>query len=57
MKFKNVINSFLFLMLIAGTTLQAQNTQIPQQQEKIEVKDAELQKFADAFQKMRMANQ
>lgn len=57
MKLKNVFSSLFLMLAITGTTLQAQNSQLPQQQEKIEVKDAELEKFAEAFQKMRMTNQ
>lgn len=57
MKIRNLVSSLLLIFVLGGATLTAQNTPMPKQQEQIEVSDAELAKFAEAFQKMRMANQ
>lgn len=54
-KFINLI-FFLALMGTAPVFAQAQPNMAPQQQ-KIDVSDAELSKFADIYQKMRMMNQ
>lgn len=56
MKVKNLLSSLFLIIALGGATLHAQNTQMPTQQ-KVEVNDAELTKFAEAFQKMRVANQ
>ncbi len=56
MKIKNLVSSLLLILALGVVSVKAQNTQLPQQQ-KVEVNDAELTKFAEAFQKMRMANQ
>lgn len=56
MKVKNLLSSLFLIIALGGASLQAQNMQMPQQQ-KVEVNDAELTKFAEAFQKMRAANQ
>ncbi|AVR47455.1 hypothetical protein C7S20_11830 [Christiangramia fulva] len=53
---KNVVSSLLLILAMGIMPGNAQNTQMPQQQ-KVEVNDAELAKFAEAFQKMRLANQ
>ncbi|MFD1095436.1 DUF4168 domain-containing protein [Salegentibacter chungangensis] len=57
-KSKKIIN-FLFFFALLGTVPAVAQTQPmqPQQQQKIEVNDAELQKFAKAYQQMRMVNQ
>lgn len=47
-----------FFALMSAAPAFAQNQAMPQQQqEKIEVSDAELQKFAQAYQQMRLVNQ
>lgn len=56
MKIKKVVSSLFLILALGVASVNAQNTQMPQQQ-KVEVNDAELTKFAQAFQKMRMANQ
>lgn len=58
MRMKSVISSLLITLAIGTATVQAQNSPIaaPQQQ-KVEVSDAELEKFAEVFQQMRMVNQ
>lgn len=53
---KKLFSSLLFVLAIGTASVTAQNTPMPQQ-EKIEVSDAELTKFAEVFQKMRMMNQ
>lgn len=58
MKMKNLLSSLIFILAIGAMPLLAQNPTMPQQQqEKIEVSDAELLKFAEVFQQMRMLNQ
>ncbi|PTX42435.1 uncharacterized protein DUF4168 [Christiangramia gaetbulicola] len=54
---KKFFSSLLFVFALGTASVTAQSTAMPQQQEKIEVSDAELEKFADVFQKMRMMNQ
>ena len=54
---KKLFSSLLFVVALGTASVTAQSTTMPQQQEKIEVSDAELNKFADVFQKMRMMNQ
>ncbi len=54
---KKLFSSLLFVFALGTASVTAQSTTMPQQQEKIEVSDAELEKFADVFQKMRMMNQ
>ncbi len=56
---KKFAGFFLFLTLIGSTAVFAQAPQLPQQQQqqKVEVSDAELNKFANAFQGIRMVNQ
>lgn len=56
MKIKKVVSSLFLILALGVVSINAQNTPMPQQQ-KVEVNDAELAKFGDAFQKMRMANQ
>lgn len=53
------IASFFFLFSVMGTfAVSAQTPQMPQpQQQKVEVSDSELSKFANAFQAIRMINQ
>ncbi|GAA4319973.1 hypothetical protein GCM10023115_46740 [Pontixanthobacter gangjinensis] len=53
---KKFISSLLFVFAVGTASVAAQNTTMPQQ-EKIEVSDAELNEFAEVFQKMRMMNQ
>ena len=50
-------SSLLFVLALGTASVNAQNTTMPQQQEKIEVSDSELTEFAEIFQKMRMMNQ
>lgn len=50
-------SSLLFVLALGTASVNAQNTNMPQQQEKIEVSDSELTEFAEIFQKMRMMNQ
>lgn len=57
MKIKNVVSSLLVIVALGVSGLNAQNTQMPAQQEQIEVSQAELTQFAEVFQKMRMLNQ
>ena len=57
MKIKNVISSLLVVVALGVSGLNAQNTQMPPQQEQIEVSKAEMTQFAEVFQKMRMLNQ
>lgn len=54
---KKFFSSLLFVLAIGTASVMAQNAPLPQQQEKIEVSDAELTQFAEVFQKMRMMNQ
>lgn len=54
---KKFFSSLLFVVAVGTASVTAQSTTIPQQQEKIEVSDAELTQFAEVFQKMRMMNQ
>lgn len=56
MRIKRVISSLFLVLALGVASANAQNTQMPQQQE-VEVSDNELAKFAEAFQKMRVANQ
>lgn len=53
---KKFFSSILFVFAIGTASVMAQNPTTPQQ-EKIEVSDAELNQFAEVFQKMRMMNQ
>lgn len=53
---KKFFSSILFVFAIGTASVMAQNPTMPQQ-EKIEVSDAELNQFAEVFQKMRMMNQ
>lgn len=53
-KANKITGFFLFFTILGSTLLYAQNQQLPQQQQKIEVGDAELSKFAVAFQQTRM---
>ena len=53
---KKFFSSLLFVFAIGTASVAAQSTTMPQQ-EKIEVSDAELNEFAEVFQKMRMMNQ
>ncbi|MCB7480781.1 DUF4168 domain-containing protein [Christiangramia sediminis] len=54
---KKFFSSLLFVVAVGTASVTAQSTTIPQQQESIEVSDAELTQFAEVFQKMRMMNQ
>ncbi|SDR67044.1 DUF4168 domain-containing protein [Gramella sp. MAR_2010_147] len=54
---KKFFSSLLFVVAVGTASVSAQSTTMPQQQEKIEVSDAELAQFAEVFQKMRMMNQ
>lgn len=54
---KKFFSTVLFVFAIGTASVMAQNSPMPQQQEKIEVSDAELTQFAEVFQKMRMMNQ
>lgn len=56
---KKLAGFFLFLTVMGSTAAFAQTPQLPQQQQqqKVEVSDAELKKFANAFQGIRMVNQ
>ena len=54
---KKFFSSLLFVFAVGTASVTAQSTTMPQQQEKIEVSDAELAQFADVFQEMRMMNQ
>jgi len=54
---KKFFSSLLFVVALGTASVSAQSTTMPQQQEKIEVSDAELTQFAEVFQKMRMMNQ
>jgi len=54
---KKFFSSLLFVVAVGTASVTAQSTTMPQQQEKIEVSDAELSQFAEVFQKMRMMNQ
>lgn len=56
MRIKRVISSLFLVLALGVASANAQNTQMPQQQE-VKVSDNELAKFAEAFQKMRVANQ
>ncbi len=53
---KKFFSSLLFVFAIGTASVAAQSTTMSQQ-EKIEVSDAELNEFAEVFQKMRMMNQ
>jgi hypothetical protein len=57
MKMNKFFSSLLFVLALGTASVNAQNTTMPQQQEKIEVSDSELTEFAEIFQKMRMMNQ
>lgn len=57
MKMKKFFSSLLFVFAVGTASVTAQSTTMPQQQEKIEVSDAELTQFAEVFQKMRVMNQ
>ncbi|WP_300434582.1 DUF4168 domain-containing protein [Christiangramia sp.] len=54
---KKFFSSLLFVLAIGSASVMAQSTPMTQQQEKIEVSDAELAQFAEVFQRMRMMNQ
>ena len=54
---KKLFSSLLFVLAVGTASVSAQTNTLPQQQEKIEVSDAELNQFAEVFQKMRMMNQ
>ncbi|MGA8854679.1 MAG: DUF4168 domain-containing protein [Christiangramia sp.] len=54
---KKFFSSLLFVVAVGTASVTAQSTTTPQQQEQIEVSDAELSQFAEVFQKMRMMNQ
>lgn len=55
---KKLAAFLLFFAVVGSTTVFAQTPQLPQQQQqKVEVSDAELSKFANAFQGIRMVNQ
>ncbi len=54
---KKVFRSLLFVFAIGTASVAAQNTAIPQEQQQLEVTDAELTEFAEIFQQMRMMNQ
>ncbi len=55
---KKFFSSLLFVFAVGTASVTAQSTTMPQQQqEKIEVSDAELAQFAEVFQEMRMMNQ
>jgi uncharacterized membrane protein YhiD involved in acid resistance len=45
---------FLFVSVLGSAAVFAQTPQLPQQQQKVEVNDSELSKFAKAFQGIRM---
>lgn len=57
LKSKRVVGFLFFLSILSTAVVFAQNPQIPQQQEQIEVSDDELSEFAQAFQGVRMVNQ
>ena len=54
---KKLFSSLLFVLAVGTASINAQSTAMPQQQQKIEVNDAELEQFAEIYQKMRMMNQ
>ncbi|MCH4823618.1 DUF4168 domain-containing protein [Gramella lutea] len=54
---KKLFSSLLFVLAVGTASMNAQSTAMPQQQEKIEVNDAELAQFAEVYQQMRMMNQ
>lgn len=55
---KKVAAFLVFFTVMGSFAAFAQSPQLPQQQQQqVEVSDAELQKFADAFQQIRMINQ
>lgn len=54
---KKLFSSLLFVLAVGTASVNAQSTTMPQQQEKIEVNDAELAQFAEIYQQMRMMNQ
>ncbi len=54
---KNLLSSLVFILALSAMPLMAQTPAMPQQQEELEVSDAELLKFAEVFQQMRMINQ
>ena len=54
---KKFFSSLFFVFAVGTASVTAQSTTMPQQQEKIEVSDAELAQFAEVFQEMRMMNQ
>lgn len=54
---KKFFSSLLFLFAIGTASVAAQSTNMQAQQQKVEVSDAELNEFAEVFQKMRMLNQ
>lgn len=59
MKLKNLISGVFLLGVFATTTVNAQSAPMPQapKQQKVDVKDAELEKYAEVFQQMRMVQQ
>lgn len=57
MKLTKLFSSLLLVFVLGGATVVAQSPTLPQQQEKIDVSDAELTRFAQVFQQMRMINQ
>lgn len=57
-RLKNFAAFFMFFTVLGSAAVFAQTPQTPQQQQqKVEVSDAELTKFARAFQEIRMINQ
>jgi len=54
---KKFFSSLLFLFAIGTASVAAQSTNMQAQQQKVEVSDAELNEFAEVFQKMRILNQ
>ncbi len=59
MKFRNLISGVFLLGIFATATVNAQSSPMQQapQQQKVDVNDAELEKFAEVFQQMRMVQQ
>ena len=54
---KKLLSSIMMILAIGGTTIVAQETQMPPQQVQVEVSDEELTEFAQVFQQMRVINQ
>ncbi len=52
-----LFSSLLFVLALGTASINAQSTAMPQQQQEIEVNDAELAQFAEVYQQMRMMNQ